>query len=75
MPFNVPKKHWFVAQFEIRTGVVTFYNSGVTFAHETRDWYLLMRACLEVISTLKYPLNCVCSHTQLCVCLFVLRCV
>ncbi|PWA68720.1 hypothetical protein CTI12_AA302430 [Artemisia annua] len=47
MPINEPKKHWFVAHFEIQTGVVTFYNSSVTFAHETRDWYLLMRSCLE----------------------------
>ncbi|PWA54623.1 phospholipase-like, Aminotransferase-like mobile domain protein [Artemisia annua] len=34
IPINEPKKHWLVAQFDIRTGVVTFYNSGQTFKEE-----------------------------------------
>ncbi|PWA60176.1 phospholipase-like protein [Artemisia annua] len=49
IPINEPKKHWLVAQFDIRTGVVTFYDSGQTFKEEWRDWYVSLRECLKVI--------------------------
>ncbi|PWA72848.1 F-box associated interaction domain-containing protein [Artemisia annua] len=34
MPINEKDKHWFLASFEIRTGIVTFYDSG---SHEQDD--------------------------------------
>ncbi|PWA92301.1 phospholipase-like, Aminotransferase-like mobile domain protein [Artemisia annua] len=49
IPINEPKKHWLVAQFDIRTGVVTVYDSGQTFKVEWRDWYVSLRECLKVI--------------------------
>ncbi|PWA42179.1 F-box domain-containing protein [Artemisia annua] len=49
IPINEPKKHWLVAQFDIRTGVVTFYDIGLTFKEEWRDWYVSLRKCLKVI--------------------------
>ena len=48
MPINEKEKHWFVARFHIKSGVVTFYDSGVKHEPEWRDWYLKMRARLEV---------------------------
>lgn len=48
MPINEKDKHWFVARFHIKSGVVTFYDSGYKHEPEWRDWYLKMRARLEV---------------------------
>lgn len=48
MPINEKDKHWFLAHFEIKTGIVTFYDSGSQEQNEGRTWYLNMRACLQV---------------------------
>ena len=48
MPINEKDKHWFVARFHIKTGVITFYDSGHKPEPECRDWYLNMRGCLQV---------------------------
>lgn len=48
MPINEKDKHWFVAHFHIKTGVVTFYDSGGKHEPEWRPWYINMRAYLEV---------------------------
>lgn len=48
LPINEKEKHWFLAQFHIKTGVVTFYDSGDKHISEWRPWYLEMRACLQV---------------------------
>ena len=57
LPINEKEKHWFLAQFEIRTGIVTFYDSvqqekkkGSNDEQEHRPWYVNMRACLKVIN-------------------------
>ncbi|PWA56616.1 F-box associated interaction domain-containing protein [Artemisia annua] len=44
MPINEKEKHWFLARFEIRTGIVTFYDSGSHEQDEKRPWYVNMRA-------------------------------
>ncbi|GJU97776.1 phospholipase-like protein, partial [Tanacetum coccineum] len=38
MPINEMDQHWCLAQFDIRTGVVTFYGSGITYDPEWREW-------------------------------------
>lgn len=48
MPINEKEKHWFLARFEIRTGIVTFYDSASEEQHEGRPWYQYMRSCLQV---------------------------
>ena len=60
LPINEKEKHWFLAQFEIRTGIVTFYDSahqqekkkGSNDEQEQRPWYVNMRACLKVINNI-----------------------
>lgn len=51
MPINEKDKHWFVAQLHIKTGVVTFYDSGEKYEPEWRPWYLNMRTYLQVNSS------------------------
>ncbi|GJZ08071.1 phospholipase-like protein, partial [Tanacetum coccineum] len=34
MPINETDQHWCLAQFDIRTGVITFYDSGITYDPE-----------------------------------------
>ena len=48
MPINEKEKHWFLAHFHIKTGVVTFFDSGDKPDPEWRHWYLNMRSCLQV---------------------------
>ena len=48
MPINEQEKHWFLARFEIRTGIVTFYDSSYHEQDDKRPWYVNLRACLQV---------------------------
>ena len=58
MPINEKEKHWLLARFEIRSGIVTFDDNGYqedkkpgpNVVHEQRPWYVNMRACLKVIT-------------------------
>ncbi|GKD10557.1 phospholipase-like protein [Tanacetum coccineum] len=47
IPINEPKRHWFLAQFHIQSGNVTFYDSQKTYDPKFRPWYVKMRSCLE----------------------------
>ncbi|PWA75911.1 phospholipase-like, Aminotransferase-like mobile domain protein [Artemisia annua] len=47
IPINEPKQHWSLAHFNIKSGLVTFYDSEGYHEPETRLWYLNMRRCLE----------------------------
>ncbi|GJZ38765.1 phospholipase-like protein [Tanacetum coccineum] len=47
MPINETDSHRCLAQLDIRSGVVTFYDSGITYDHEWRDWYITLRECLQ----------------------------
>ncbi|GJX45856.1 phospholipase-like protein [Tanacetum coccineum] len=44
---NEPNRHWSLAQFHIKSGNVTFYDSQETFDVEIRPWYVKIRRCLE----------------------------
>ncbi|GJT57010.1 phospholipase-like protein, partial [Tanacetum coccineum] len=48
MPINEMDQHWCLAQLNIRTRVVTFYNNGVTYEPEWREWYITLRDCLKL---------------------------
>lgn len=48
IPINEPLKHWLVAQLDIRTCVVTFYDSGGTCKTKWCEWYVTLRNCLKV---------------------------
>ncbi|GJZ90405.1 phospholipase-like protein [Tanacetum coccineum] len=43
-----PGQHWCLAEFDILSGVVTFYDSGVSYDLECHDWYIRTRDCLQV---------------------------
>ncbi|GKB30601.1 F-box domain containing protein [Tanacetum coccineum] len=47
IPLNEPGEHWNLAKFDICSGLVTFYDSGDTYAIECRDWYIKMTNCLQ----------------------------
>ncbi|GJU19891.1 phospholipase-like protein [Tanacetum coccineum] len=47
MPINETDTHWCLAQLDLRLGVVTFYDSGITYDHEWHDWYITLRDCLQ----------------------------
>nr|GFA88597.1 phospholipase-like protein [Tanacetum cinerariifolium] len=47
IPLNEPGEHWCLAQFSIRSGLVTFYDNGDTYAIECREWYIRTMDCLE----------------------------
>ncbi|GJY64637.1 phospholipase-like protein [Tanacetum coccineum] len=47
IPINEPNRHWSLAQFHIKSGNVTFYDSQETFDVEIRPWYVKIRRCLE----------------------------
>ncbi|GKC45884.1 hypothetical protein Tco_1063606, partial [Tanacetum coccineum] len=49
MPINETDQHWCLAQLNIRTRVVTFYNNGVTYEPEWREWYITLRDCLKAL--------------------------
>ncbi|GKA43519.1 phospholipase-like protein [Tanacetum coccineum] len=48
IPLNEPGEHWNLAKFDIYSGLVTFYDSGDTYAIECRDWYIRITNCLNV---------------------------
>ena len=47
IPINEPELHWSLAVFHIRTGQITFYDSGPVYENEMRPYYLSVRKCLE----------------------------
>ncbi|GKD57148.1 phospholipase-like protein [Tanacetum coccineum] len=51
-PVNEPKKHWCLAQLEIRTGVVTFYDSLGWAGGSRRRWWRRMKKVLPEKLTL-----------------------
>ncbi|GKC23702.1 phospholipase-like protein [Tanacetum coccineum] len=48
IPINETGQHWFLAEFDIKSGVVTFYDSGDLYDLELKDWYIGTRDCLKV---------------------------
>ncbi|GJZ24645.1 phospholipase-like protein, partial [Tanacetum coccineum] len=49
IPLNIKNAHWFLAEFQIRTGVVTFYDtlSGLeSWQKENLDWWLSLRVMM-----------------------------
>ncbi|GJV61429.1 phospholipase-like protein [Tanacetum coccineum] len=40
IPLNELGEHWNLTKFDICSGLVTFYDSGDTYAIECRDWYI-----------------------------------
>nr|GEZ28463.1 transposase, MuDR, MULE transposase domain protein [Tanacetum cinerariifolium] len=51
-PFNELKQHWCLAQLEIRTGVVTFYDSLDWASRSRRHWWRRMKKVLPEKLTL-----------------------
>ncbi|GJR85107.1 phospholipase-like protein [Tanacetum coccineum] len=47
IPINEPKRHWYLVQFHIQSGNVTFYDSQKTNDVEYHPWYVKMRSCLK----------------------------
>ncbi|GKA13826.1 phospholipase-like protein [Tanacetum coccineum] len=47
MPINETDTHWCLAHLDLPSRVVTFYDSGLTYDIEWRDWYILLRECLQ----------------------------
>ncbi|GJT59691.1 phospholipase-like protein [Tanacetum coccineum] len=47
MPINEIDTHWYLVQLDLWSGVVTFYDSGITYDHEWRDWCITLRECLQ----------------------------
>nr|GEV62144.1 phospholipase-like protein [Tanacetum cinerariifolium] len=41
MPINETDQHWCLAQLHIRTRVVTFYESGITYDPKWREWMII----------------------------------
>ncbi|GJR57857.1 phospholipase-like protein, partial [Tanacetum coccineum] len=41
MPVNETDQHWCLAHLHIRTGLVTFYDSGRTYDPEWREWMIV----------------------------------
>ncbi|GKD14787.1 phospholipase-like protein, partial [Tanacetum coccineum] len=48
IPINETDQHWCLAHLDILSGLVTFYDSGDTYDYEWRDWYVVVRQCLEL---------------------------
>ncbi|GKC26233.1 phospholipase-like protein [Tanacetum coccineum] len=48
IPINETRQHWFLAEFDIKSGVVTFYDSGGLYDLELKNWYIGTRDCLKV---------------------------
>nr|GEW90980.1 hypothetical protein [Tanacetum cinerariifolium] len=49
IPLNIKNAHWFLAEFKIRTGVVTFYDtlSGLEYWEtENHDWWLSLQVMM-----------------------------
>nr|GEZ09074.1 phospholipase-like protein [Tanacetum cinerariifolium] len=40
IPINETDSHWCLGQLDLWSGVVTFYDSGITYDHEWHEWYL-----------------------------------
>ncbi|GJY18473.1 phospholipase-like protein [Tanacetum coccineum] len=51
IPINETGQHWFLAEFDIKSGVVTFYDSGGLYDLKLKDWYIGTRDCLKVSLT------------------------
>ncbi|GKB00585.1 phospholipase-like protein [Tanacetum coccineum] len=47
-PINETDQHWCLAYLDILSGLVTFYDSEDTYDYEWRDWYVIVRKCLEL---------------------------
>ncbi|GJZ46477.1 phospholipase-like protein [Tanacetum coccineum] len=47
IPINETDQHWCLAHLDILSGLVTFYDSEDTYDYEWRDWYVIVRQCLE----------------------------
>ncbi|GJW26012.1 phospholipase-like protein [Tanacetum coccineum] len=47
MLINETNQHWCLAQFDIRTGVVTFYDNGITYDPEWREWLKLPEVLMQ----------------------------
>lgn len=62
MPINETESHWFLARFEIETGLVTFYDSGQVFVDALTDFYFQVMECLQVRVNIRlikvYTLHC-----------------
>ncbi|GJT86460.1 phospholipase-like protein [Tanacetum coccineum] len=61
MPINETDSHWCLAQLDLQSGVVTFYDSGITYDPEWRDWYITLKGNAPLF---KGDLVCVSMHTQ-----------
>ncbi|GJX98965.1 phospholipase-like protein, partial [Tanacetum coccineum] len=48
IPINETNQHSCLAQLDIRTGVITFYDSGSTYELEWHEWYINLIECLKV---------------------------
>ncbi|GJX86417.1 hypothetical protein Tco_0337191 [Tanacetum coccineum] len=44
---NEPGQHWCLAEFDIISGVVTFYHNNDSYDVECRNWYIRTRDCLQ----------------------------
>ncbi|GJT91428.1 putative reverse transcriptase domain-containing protein [Tanacetum coccineum] len=56
MLINEIDTHWCLAHLDLPSGVVTFYDSGPTYDIEWREWYILLRECLQVV--IKFGVSC-----------------
>ncbi|GJW81509.1 F-box domain containing protein [Tanacetum coccineum] len=54
IPINEMDQHWCLAHFHIRTGLVTFYDNGLTYDPEWREWYISLRECLKALSNTSF---------------------
>ncbi|GJU74652.1 phospholipase-like protein [Tanacetum coccineum] len=57
IPLNEPGEQWFLAKFDIRSGLVTIYDSGDTYAIECREWYIRTMDYLENEVMLRLPVK------------------
>nr|GEY06667.1 phospholipase-like protein [Tanacetum cinerariifolium] len=58
IPINETGQHWCLVEFDIKSGVVTFYDCGGLYDLELKDWYIGTRDCLKVwLPEVLEPLN------------------
>ncbi|GJW21662.1 putative reverse transcriptase domain-containing protein [Tanacetum coccineum] len=50
IPINETGQHWFLAEFDIKSSVVTFYDSGSLYDLKLKDWYIGTRECLKLLN-------------------------
>ncbi|GJX42661.1 phospholipase-like protein [Tanacetum coccineum] len=48
IPINETRQHWCLAEFDIKSDVVTFYDNGGLYDLELKDWNIGTRDCLKV---------------------------